>query len=110
MNFSIKVLVLIGLVSWTGVVCSQSNLDQKLTLQLEDVSIKTALKKIEEQTAVGFAFSNRVPLNKKITAQYSNKTLRYILTNILEPNGLDYKIVGDNISVFVRKKKIEKNR
>ena len=89
--------------------CSQSNpLDQKVNLELENVSIRTTLNKIENQVEVNFAFGNINELDKKISASYSNKTVRRILNDVLQPNDLDYKVVGGNVTVFVSKKKLKK--
>ena len=69
------------------------------------MSIKAALKKIEKQAEVNFAFGNLTQLDIKINGYYSNKTLQHILEDILHPNGLDFKVVGNNVTIFVSKKK-----
>ena len=109
MKIPLKIVALIGLLFWTGVVCSQSNrLSQKVSFELEDVSIKAALKKIEKQAEVNFAFGNLTQLDKKINGSYSNKTVQHILEDLLHPNGLDFKVVGNNVTIFVSKKKLKK--
>ncbi len=108
MKYSIRLFTTIGLFIWTNIACSQSNfLDIEIDLKLENVSIKAALQKIEQQAHVDIAFGNSKEMEKNITASYSNKTVRDILDNVLHKNGLDYKVVGGNVTVFVSKEKLK---
>ena len=106
MNYLKNIATIALLLLWVGLACSQTSvLDKQLSLNLENVTIKTALQEIEQEGAVSIAFSNLAALDKKITAQYTKKTIKYILEDLLPANGLDYKVIGSNITIFSSKKK-----
>ena len=70
----------------------------KISLNLSNVSLKEALKAIEQQTDYKFMYNNSiVNLEKKISINCASKDLGGVLDMIFAENGIGYKIVDNQI-------------
>lgn len=70
------------------------------SLKLENVSLKTCLKAIEEETGVGFLYSGRdIEKIRNITVNADNEKLSEILDEILLGNGFTYQIKNNVILI-----------
>lgn len=78
---------------------------QNISISFENITIKTALKKLDNTiSTIDFSFNNELPaLNKNISKNYQNKSLHYILNDLLENLPLQYKKVGKTIAIFENK-------
>ena len=70
----------------------------KISLNLSGVSLKEALKAIEQQTDYKFMYNNSiVNLEKKISINCAAKDLAAVLDMLFAENGISYKIVDNQI-------------
>lgn len=71
-----------------------------VSVQLKNVTLKTALQKIEKQTKLPFTYkTNDVSPFDKISYEANNIALTRILTDLLKNTGLQYELVNSNIVI-----------
>lgn len=86
----------------------QDILNSKVTLILDDVSMKDALLVIEKKAQVKFSYNSRViNLTSKVSISVKNETLSSVLTKLLEPQMIDFSLVSGKI--ILKKNTIEKS-
>ncbi|KUJ61226.1 SusC/RagA family TonB-linked outer membrane protein [Flavobacteriaceae bacterium CRH] len=99
--FLAKVVMLIALF-FTGITANAGNVDlnNKVTLKVENESIKNIFQKIEKQIDVHFMYeSNQINSNQKISLKLSNVPLEQALDKICSNFSLRYEIVSNNIVI-----------
>jgi TonB-linked SusC/RagA family outer membrane protein len=75
-----------------------SPLERRITLELHDVSLDTALQEIAARTGVRLIYSARVvPLARRVSARVENGTVRDALDDVLEGVNVEVKVSGDRI-------------
>lgn len=72
----------------------------RLTLQLNDASIKNALAKLEDQSEFRFFYNENVNVNQKISINAKQQTIAEILTEIFKGTTIDYQLIGHQIALF----------
>ncbi|MGB1241425.1 MAG: carboxypeptidase-like regulatory domain-containing protein, partial [Chitinophagales bacterium] len=73
-------------------------LSKKVTMEIEDVSVEEVLKELSKKCEVRFSYSkNLVAVGEKVDVDFEDKSLRFILEEILEPIGAGYKVLGKRI-------------
>ena len=78
----------------------QDVLDQKITLELRDQSVKSVLEAIENVVDVRFMYSSsRISTNKKINVVAQKEPLGNVLNKMLRPLQLTYQISGRQIVI-----------
>jgi len=83
-----------------------NNLDTKISIRFDDIAIVDAFVQIEKKANISFAYnSNLKELKQKITKEYSNKPINYILDDILKNTSLEYKLIGNKITIYKNPKK-----
>jgi TonB-dependent SusC/RagA subfamily outer membrane receptor len=76
----------------------QKKLDTKVTLALANLSLETALSKIEKSANVKFSYNSRlVQFNQKVSLQADQESLSSVLTRILKPFNITYVEVSNQI-------------
>ena len=76
----------------------------RVSISLNDVSLKTALKKIAHSTNVSFSYrTNDVSAYKKVTVVVKDVSLEKLLRELFNERGLMYEVVNANI--IIKKKK-----
>jgi len=93
--FYISLLCL--LLAWTSAVGSPINLRQKVTIQVESLSMGTVLQMIAQQYNLNIVQSSEV--GGEVTLKLEDVALENALEAILYPNGLNYFISGNIIIV-----------
>lgn len=96
-----KVVMFIALF-FTGITANAGNVDLKnrVTLKVENESIKSIFQKIEKQVDVHFMYeSNQINSNQKISLKLSNVPLEQALDKICSNLSLRYEIVSNNIVI-----------
>jgi TonB-dependent starch-binding outer membrane protein SusC len=74
---------------------AQSVLNQRVTLQGQDLGMRNILSQIEKQTDIKFVFSSKlIQSNRKVTVDFQNIQLSKILDNLLKPLQLTYEVSG----------------
>lgn len=79
---------------------SQSPLDERLSIDLENESLENALYELLEQAESGISFNNDlIPEDKFITIRATDKTLREILNTLLSGTNLTYQVIGAQVVI-----------
>ncbi|TDO73250.1 TonB-linked SusC/RagA family outer membrane protein [Flavobacterium chryseum] len=87
---------------FTGITANAGNVDlnNRVTLKVENESIKSIFQKIEKQVDVHFMYeSNQINSNQKISLKLSNVPLEQALDKICSNLSLRYEIVSNNIVI-----------
>ena len=73
-------------------------LEKRISVDFENVSLRTALARIEKETNARFLYhSNLIPARAKVTLHASDETLEKILDVILTPHAIAYEVDGNQI-------------
>lgn len=76
---------------------------QKITLNLESVSWKTAFKEIEKQTSLHFVYNDDIlPAGKVISINAQREAFADVMKKLLNNTTLYYKVIDDNLVVIMR--------
>ncbi len=101
MRLTIAQLLLAGLlvsVSYATSVSGQEILEKKISLRLENKSLKSILSSIEAQTEASFMYSPRATRADRVTSiDVREKPLRDVLATLFAPMNLNYRLVGEKI-------------
>ncbi|WP_439185382.1 TonB-dependent receptor domain-containing protein [Carboxylicivirga taeanensis] len=78
----------------------------KITISFDDVSIETALKKLDNLlTETDFSYNSKLPaLKEKVTRSFHSMSLDSVLTDVFKGLPLTYKKVGSTIVIINKKK------
>lgn len=80
--------------------------EQKVTVNLKNVSLKDVFKEIEKQTTYRFSYRNNLLDNRKdITTSKVNVDVSAVLNDILKGRDLEYKIVSSKMIAISQKRK-----
>ncbi len=70
---------------------AQSVLEQRVTINLQNATLKQTLQQLEKQVDVRFVYSSsQVQLNDRVNIHLQKETLSQVLKSLLEPAGLTY--------------------
>lgn len=96
-----KLTAIIVLVCSLQVYAKGYSQDAKVTLNIENVSLKSALKSIENQTDYRFVYSsNLFPSAKTISLHFKETPVSTILKAILQNTGFSFKKMDDDLIVI----------
>ncbi len=85
---------------------AQEILDRPVTLNVKDVTLKSALSQIENAVRVRFSYSrNIINLNQKVNINSQSEVLAKVLQRLLNPLAIDYQVVDDQILLYNNKKR-----
>jgi TonB-dependent starch-binding outer membrane protein SusC len=77
---------------------AQDLLSKKITLKIEDKSLKVAVKSIEKEAAVNISYRKGLPdLDKKISVDIQDQPLSVVLNRIFANTNLKYEVLGKHI-------------
>jgi TonB-linked SusC/RagA family outer membrane protein len=77
---------------------AQQILDQPITLQAKDETVKSVLGRIEKQAHVHFQYSSQlIGAGRQVSVSAVNKPLASVLYDMLEPLRINYRLVDDGI-------------
>ncbi len=73
-------------------------------IEFNNISIKEALEILEKKIPnKSFTYNNNLKvLHNKVNKSYQSKTLNEILNDLLKPEGVSYRIIGDNIIIYLQ--------
>ncbi|MDR6560046.1 MULTISPECIES: TonB-dependent receptor [unclassified Arcicella] len=97
-----QVFLAIGLMSSTFAsnTNAQNVLSQRVTLQAQELGMRSVLTQIEKQTDVKFVFSSKlIQSNRKISVDFQNAQLSKIFDNLFKPLHLTYEISGKMVII-----------
>lgn len=99
------VLLLLALFLSTNIY-TQSLLQKKISVEVENTSIVNAIKQIGEVSEINFTYNPSILPNKLISASYSNKSINYILYTILDQYNIGFDELSGQIILYRVLKKI----
>lgn len=70
---------------------------EKISLRLEQATLKEFVRHVEQSTDYSFIYSENVELNGKITIDVTGKTLEEVLERVFEYQPVSYRISGKHI-------------
>ncbi|MGV3560985.1 TonB-dependent receptor [Larkinella arboricola] len=77
---------------------SQEILNRRISFKAENQSIKSVLVEIEKNARVRFIYNPDLLKNaKRVTVSIQNQTVEEVLTNVLTPLNLGYRVMGKQI-------------
>ncbi len=77
---------------------AQNVLSKRITIQAQELGMRSLLSQIEKQTDVKFVFSSKlIQSNRKVTVDFQNMQLSKILDNLAKPLNLSYEVSGKMI-------------
>lgn len=95
-----KVLTFVLLVGVLQVSALSYSQNAKLSLNLQNVSIKQVLAKIEDQSEFRFFYSDsKINVERIVDVDVRNKPVEDILQKVFENSGVEFKIVGRQILI-----------
>ncbi len=107
MRISVRQLILVFIFTcslYTNKVSSQTILEKVVSIQTDKIEIAKIISLIREQTAARFIYSSKaIKANRKISVSVTNKKLSKFLEEILQPLGISYKIVDEQILLYAIK-------
>lgn len=90
-------VVLVG-VSWANESNAQEILKRRLTLSVEEQTVKSVLSQIEKAAEVRFLYSSSlINTGNKVSIQMNNKALGDVLVSLLSPFNVGFKTEGKQI-------------
>lgn len=73
-------------------------LEQRISVEFENTSLRAALARIEKETTIRFLYhTNLIPAKTKVTLRMSNEPLEKVLDALLTPLGIAYEADGSQI-------------
>ncbi len=72
----------------------------KVTINVHDTPLKEALRQIESQTDYLFIYSKDIDAASKVSLDVHNETVRKVLTSLLSPLGMTYRVEGLHINIL----------
>ena len=95
----LQTFMIVGFVgiSYANDVMAQKILDEKVSIEFDQTSIRVAFSKIERQTGAKFLYQSQLILGKRVTALATNEPLGKVLDQILLPLGIYYEADGNHI-------------
>ena len=79
-------------------------LSKEVTIFFDNVELQVGLKELQSKSGIPIAFNNKSSgMQDKINARFTSKRVEYILTEILKGKPLDYRIIGNQITIFEKK-------
>ncbi|MFW5759708.1 MAG: hypothetical protein ACOCXH_01865 [Cyclobacteriaceae bacterium] len=106
------IIVLFSGLTMANVSTGQELMDRKITLSVQDISIEAALKQIEKQIDVKFAYSKSVStsLESSVSLTANQQTLYKVLRDLLVPVKLKVKLYNDQLLIYNEKKKLYRKK
>ena len=76
----------------------------RITLKLESVQLKSALKQIEKKSNFRFLYSDDiVSVNQKVSINANNSLVTDVLDNLLKTTAFSYQVLDNNLVVITQK-------
>ena len=100
-----KSLVFVALTYFTLFSQAPESLDREVTLSQPTLTIKELLQELDRQSGYTFSYSNRLPLQKKVSFGKKKGSMRYFLDKISRDYPIQYKTVNEKILLLREKKK-----
>lgn len=80
----------------------QEKLQERVTLTLRNDNLKALIRAIERQADVRFSYQQALIPKEKLTLDVRNETIEEVLTRILLPRRIYYKVILNNTIILTR--------
>ncbi|MDR1667112.1 MAG: secretin and TonB N-terminal domain-containing protein [Bacteroidales bacterium] len=105
-----RLTVLISSLSLSMFAATSYSQTAKFNLQVETVTIKSALKMIEKQSEFRFFYnSDLADLDKKVTLSIRNKNIDEVLTSLFAGTSVGYRVLENHFVVLSSVEMLQKN-
>jgi len=102
-NMLRTVIIFILLGSFLSGFSQDELLDKKISISFNSVQMRHALTQIEDSSGTSFSYNGKLKnFNVLVSGTYNSKTVKHILNHILPSCGLSYKVIGKQVSVFLK--------
>ena len=106
-----KLIVMLGLLFALPAVLKAEAQLQKISVDLEDVSVVTLIKELKRQTGVNFLYNvDEVTRNGRISVSVQDWTVEEVLNKYLPGKGLSFSIVNDVIVIRPLEKRADEQQ
>lgn len=106
-----KLIVMLGLLFALPAVLKAEAQLQKISVDLEDVSVVTLIKELKRQTGVNFLYNvDEVTRNGRISVSVQDWTVEEVLNKYLPRKGLSFSIVNDVIVIRPLEKRADEQQ
>src|SRR3546814_1634982 len=85
---------------------AQGILDKKISVSVSEAPMVQVLELIHGQTGVEFIYSSKAQLRQKVSLNIEKERLEITLDRLLDPVGLTYEVVGQNIVITRRNRRV----
>jgi len=98
-NLSMKLTIIIIFLSLFQTAASPTIAQEKVTLDVNEASLKSVLTLIKKETGYKFLFRNsEIDLTQKVTITAKNESLSKVMDKILFNRGINYSIIEKQMS------------
>lgn len=106
-----KLIVMLGLLFALPAVLKAEAQLQKISVELEDVSVVTLIKELKRQTGVNFLYNvDEVTRNGRISVSVQDWTVEEVLNKFLPGKGLSFSVVNDVIVIRPLEKRADEQQ
>lgn len=106
-----KLIVMLGLLFALPAVLKAEAQLQKISVELEDVSVVTLIKELKRQTGVNFLYNvDEVTRNGRISVSVQDWTVEEVLNKYLPGKGLSFSVVNDVIVIRPLEKRADEQQ
>jgi TonB-linked SusC/RagA family outer membrane protein len=96
--FILGSLVLLFVLNLSSVIAGENLLSERIHLNVDNVTLKDALKEIERQSEFTFLYNDAaIDMNQTVSVSTSEVTVNDLLDEILADRGISYKIIDNQI-------------
>jgi len=84
---------------------AQSVLDKKVDFSTNNQGLEDVLFELSITSGVNISYANLPSISaQKVNESYKNRSIKYILQDLLKKTDLTYSLIGDQVVLFVRPK------
>lgn len=110
-NLVTYLLALVGLFLVGTVHAQNSLLEQKVTLQVEEVPFKKVLNSISKNYNIEFSYSEeRIPTNQKVSLDYVDERLRVVMDDLAAQTEITYQVISGKVVLIPKGRDQSGNR
>jgi type II secretory pathway component GspD/PulD (secretin) len=90
--------VVLSSMAYSGTLSAQNILDKKVSMSLNNTSLKNVLNYLQKNDNVKFIYSNTaININQQVSVNADNLSLKTVLDQVLKTNGITYEVLKDRI-------------
>lgn len=99
---AIIIMVFTGIIN-AHVNFAQGVLNQGVSIKIENVSLKSALSRLEKEAKIKFVYSSsQINLNQTVSVTSSKESLGILLDGLLKPMGIKYAVKDEHLIILSR--------